>query len=290
MSCAYYSGSIFFEPLYLSSAHVNMRKMNIKHVIIDKLVFIYGKAHKKIMPAGRLSQSQLACYDWFIFGEGLKSMENERMPRPGQIYQHFKDKPYQIITIAEDTETGEAMVVYQALYGEFKTYVRSLAIFLSEVDHEKYPEVQQQYRFELRTASQTTSREVTTPMHSSEAAQTKADQGAISQIKADQGAISQIKADQLAVAQSKAELREAADSEKTEGSINAILLRFLDADTCRKKLDILTSNKKHMDDRLINDMAVALDCTIDEGPLEQRILGLEHCLLAMCRFEGRRLR
>lgn len=175
-------------------------------------------------------------------------MENERMPRPGQIYQHFKDKPYQIITIAEDTETGEAMVVYQALYGDFKTYVRSLTMFISEVDHEKYPQVQQKYRFELRTASQPTSVEVAAPMHSSEVAQSK------------------------------------------EGTINAVLLQFLDADTYMKKLEVLTINKKHMDDRLINDMAVALDCTIDEGPLEQRIYGLEHCLQAMCRFEDRRLR
>ena len=65
------------------------------------------------------------------------------------IYRHFKGDRYLVEDIAFDSETKEKVVVYRRLYGDGSLWVRPLAMFLSEVDHNKYPNVAQQYRFEL---------------------------------------------------------------------------------------------------------------------------------------------
>lgn len=165
-------------------------------------------------------------------------MEEYKIPKPGEIFNRVKGEPFQIITVAVHTETSERMVVYQALYGDFKTYIKPLDIFMSEIDRNQSPEAGKQYNFAV---SENTSSIVETAF-------------------------------------------------VPEEGVNSILMEFLDAASYSKKLDILTSNMKHMNDRLINDMAVALDCSIDEGPLDQRIKSLMICLQAMRRFEDRRLR
>lgn len=78
----------------------------------------------------------------------------------GDIVKHFKYETlskeekkqnkyiYRIVDSATHTETGERMVVYQAMYPPFYTYVRPYEIFFSKVDHDKYPEIKQKFRFE----------------------------------------------------------------------------------------------------------------------------------------------
>lgn len=67
----------------------------------------------------------------------------------GGLYRHFKGKYYYLVDIAIHSETGEKLVVYRQLYGDKELFVRPLDMFSSEVDHVKYPEVKQKYRFQL---------------------------------------------------------------------------------------------------------------------------------------------
>ena len=76
-------------------------------------------------------------------------------PKIGSVYRHFKGNLYEVKAIALHSETGEKMVVYQALYGEGDTYVRPYDSFVSKVDRIKYPDADQEYRFEEQKAQDT---------------------------------------------------------------------------------------------------------------------------------------
>ena len=67
-----------------------------------------------------------------------------------RVYKHFKGNYYIVVDIATHSETKEQYVNYRQLYGDGKLWIRPLEMFLSEVDHEKYPDVKQKYRLELQ--------------------------------------------------------------------------------------------------------------------------------------------
>ena len=195
----------------------------------------------------------------------------ERMPKSGEIYRHFKNKLYQIVTVATHSETGEPLVIYQALYGDFAVYARPLSMFTSEVDHEKYPQVQQKYRFEKVEMQQDKE-----PVHP---VQQKPETAAVSKMA---------EPETQPVSRPQEQSTEAESA--TEEGINPKLMAFLDADDFEEKYNILVSMRDTITDRLINDMAVVLDVVIPEGDLDDRYDALKNCVRTRQRYETMRLR
>lgn len=183
------------------------------------------------------------------------------IPKPYEIYKHFKGGLYQIVAIAEHTETGECMVVYQAMYDNFKIYVRPLQMFLSPVDKTKYPNAEQEFRFEL--------------------------QGAEGDSRRRTDASSQTMPTEKRKAEAKQENSEAASE---AGDIDPAVWEFLDADSYEQRLNILAGIRHRVTDEMITTMAIACDVEVEDGDTQKRYESLKNCLLTLERYECNRLR
>lgn len=194
---------------------------------------------------------------------------------PGEIYRHFKGKMYQIVTVATHSETGEKLVVYQRLYDDFSVYARPYDMFLSEVDKAKYPEVKQKYRFEKVNAESL----ISTDEVQKVPAQTAEEKHVMSDNTYEQT---------VKMEQPDNDLMEETDED--EGVCNPDLLAFLDADTYEEKRQVLLSAKKRVDDRLIDDIAAAMDVMVEDGDIDTRFRSLLNCIDMMMKYECTRLR
>ena len=204
------------------------------------------------------------------------------IPKPHEIYKHFKGNLYQIVTIAQHSETGEQLVIYQAMYGDFKTYARPLAMFTSEVDKVKYPEVQQRFRFELQGAD---ADRQTRETDSANGTQTTTAQDA-----ATQTAPTATAQDAAAWATSTTAQPASVETQPEEPTLDPLVLEFLDADSYEQKLNILAGLHHRITDEMITTMAIACDIEVNDGETEERYEELKNCLLTMEKFECNRLR
>lgn len=195
-------------------------------------------------------------------------------PLPGEKYLHFKNKLYQVIAVAKHSETMEPYVVYQALYGDFGVYIRPYDMFVSEVDHEKYPEVTQKYRFAYvdHTKNETL----------------RTERAEHKKIPVNQNVEQQENVPDVTAAVSTVELQEQNMIQResdVEEQINPWLLRFLDTDTMEEKYQIVCDIKNDITDRLIDDLAVAVDVVIPEGKLSDRYEQLKYCIRTRQKYE-----
>lgn len=208
--------------------------------------------------------------------KGKVTYMEDRAVRNGDLFRHFKGMLYQIVGVAKHSETRELMVVYQALYGDYSMYVRPLDMFLGEVDKEKYPNVTCKYRFtkidrkELQTGDAKDMQTDTIELKNVELKNVE--------IKAAQ--VKEIEVKPIIVS----------EMNLNEGLVNPDLMAFLDAKNCDEKLEVLHNIRKMIDDRIMSDIEMSLDLPVGSGPVEPRIQIVRDNLLAMSRYEGRRLR
>lgn len=176
-------------------------------------------------------------------------MSDKRMtPRAGEFYRHFKNKLYQIITVAQHSETGEKLVIYQALYGNFKVFARPLSMFMSEVDRDKYPQAEQTWRFEKVGQEELVEQEtpVETPAEKQEPDQ-------------DQTSLS---------------------FEETNP-----LLEFLDAPDHQSRLDVLIRYKDTVSEVMLDSMSLSMDCVLNGQSREEKYNELEKILKTKVHYE-----
>lgn len=202
-----------------------------------------------------------------------------RDPRPGDIYQHFKGNKYQVTAIAVDAETLEKCVVYQALYGEFTTYVRKYAEFVSEVDKEKYPQVSYKYRFS--SMEELASSEAFAPeVSGKETANELPNEGAGTVTKSGEA---------QATEQPGYDMREL-KSPEDEGEVNPDLLAFLEAETTREKIEVLERIKERITESILCAIEASMDISYEDENLEERVYYIQNYLRTRERYEGTRLR
>lgn len=183
-------------------------------------------------------------------------------PRAFEIYRHFKGNLYQIITLAEDTETGEKLVVYQGMYEPFKIYARPLSMFTEKLDHAKYPGAVQEYRFEriqdMACASNTQSVLPAADSQQKEVA---------------------------APVNTPAVFKEVSE-EPGKDDIDPYLMQFLDADTPEKKLEALSQIKAFMTPKMLTAMELSQGMEPQESwTLEKRYRQIKNDIIMKQKYE-----
>ncbi len=207
-------------------------------------------------------------------------------PRPQELYRHFKGNLYQVVTIATHSETREEMVVYQALYGDYKVYVRPLDMFMSEVDRDKYPDVKQKYRFEKVTATKS---EASEPVASK--AQASECKTSDSKASAPASSLDQQRNNfRKEPYKPSAVMEKSVDEEAQELNMDPLVIEFMDADLAADKNDILSKLRPTITNDMIDIMAMSLGVVVNEGDVYDRFNDLRTCLSTMEKFESTRLR
>ncbi len=173
-----------------------------------------------------------------------------RIPKKGDIYRHFKGNLYEIVVIARDSETLEEKVVYKEVKGD-AAYVRSLPMFVSLVDKEKYPNVTQEFRFELVQKTDTLQKESYKDVVTTKSTDVE---------------------------------------QEIQIANQDMIMEFLEQETVDDKIDYLVRVKECITEPFISVVAQSLDFIENEGELLERYEEILRYLRTVAKYECGRLR
>ena len=194
----------------------------------------------------------------------------DMIPQANQIYKHFKGNLYKIVTVATHTETEEELVIYQALYGEFKIFARPLSMFMEEVDRVKYPNATQKMRFEL------VEQMVAAPVEAPIGVDVTEEKVAAPDTSVEETTVENVK------------VIENTETEE-EITLDPLLEAYLDTDSYRERINILHGLQHRITEHMLNTMAIVIDFELPEGDIQTKYNALNDCLLTKEKYECNRM-
>ena len=240
--------------------------------------------------------------------KGEWNMDKVHTIQAGQIYRHFKGNLYQIVAMAEHTETGETLVIYQALYGGYGIYARPYHMFVELVDRSRYPAeaYPQAQRFVLVGQAGTLPEALQGQQEKPAGAATS---GSVFQQNFEYGSEAAVgmpqtsaAGSQVTVSNSRLEQNgmqqtsgsDVVPKQKTKGIQRGIrqpqeyLMAFLETDSYQEKMDILRMLGSDCTETILNSMALSLDLALRGTTIEDCMEEVRQCLKLHMKYEKER--
>jgi len=215
------------------------------------------------------------------------------IPKELQVYRHFKGSLYQIVAIAVHTETTDKLVVYRSLQNPERVFARPLEMFLSEVNHKKYPEVKAKYRFTLLSEAEEEDNSETSTENNLEPAEIREGSASENNIES----VVEEKAESEAKMEEPAEEKTEPESDdnavyKEDGTLvlDPTIEKILDSKEYTDKIEAFELLRGKCDENMLSTIAMSLDIQLSGETLEEKYADILKCLRMHQKYETNRLR
>lgn len=205
-------------------------------------------------------------------------MANKRPnPKENQIYKHFKGSLYQVITIAVHTETSDKLVVYRSTEKPERVFARPVSMFMSEVDHLKYPFIKAKYRFTLMVEAEET--------EESENVEPEIEEDIVEETES---------VEAVSEAENTENVEETDDTAEYKANgelvIDPIVETILDEKSFTKKIENFQLLRGKCTEEMLTTLAISLDIQLVEGTIEDKYAQILATLKMHEKYESARLR